>query len=247
MEGSGLKVSRSTAVMELTVLMRLTASAPPALAAPPVTGRLGVRFDSNEYASSGRLRIAEVLPLGPAAVTGIKVGDTIVSVDGQRLTPASNLDDRLQHTIGKRVALGINSGGPDREVVVRPVNLATEKGLLYRSWVEQTRAMVARLSNNRLGYAHMPDMSAQSLDQLFIDLDLSVENLPTGARLGVGSAVIEVTEPPHTGCGKFAERFGIDARKFVNSPEGKELRLRGLNAKVVQPGVIRAGDTVRKL
>jgi MOSC domain-containing protein YiiM len=95
--------------------------------------------------------------------------------------------------------------------------------------------------------AHSKDRWELAGDQLFIDLDLSVENLPTGARLGVGSAVIEVTEPPHTGCGKFAERFGIDARKFVNSPEGKELRLRGLNAKVVQAGVIRAGDAVRKL
>ena len=95
--------------------------------------------------------------------------------------------------------------------------------------------------------AHSKDRWALAGDQLFIDLDLSAENLPTGTRLGVGSAVIEVTEPPHTGCGKFAERFGIDARKFVNSPEGKELRLRGLNAKVVQPGVIRVGDIARKL
>ena len=147
-------------------------SAPPGQATPPFTGRLGVRFDPSEYAKSGRLRIAEILPLGPAAVAGnIAIGDEIVSVDGQRLTAATNLDDRLQHTIGKRVALGISSSGKEREVVVRPVNLTTEKGLLYRSWVADMRAMVARLSNNRLGYAHMPDMSAQSLDQLFVDLD----------------------------------------------------------------------------
>jgi tricorn protease len=69
------------------------------------------------------------------------------------------------------VVLGVSSGGADRDVIVRPVNLATEKGLLYRDWVEHNRAMVARLSNNRLGYAHMPDMGQPSLDQLFIDLD----------------------------------------------------------------------------
>ena len=74
-----------------------------------------------------------------------------------------------------------------------------------------------------------------------------MENLPTGARLGVGSAVIEITEPPHTGCGKFAERFGIDARKFVNSPDGKRMRLRGLNARIVRPGVIRVGDVATKI
>jgi MOSC domain-containing protein YiiM len=95
--------------------------------------------------------------------------------------------------------------------------------------------------------AHSADRWALAGDQLFIDLDLSADNLPPGARLGVGSAVIEVTEPPHTGCGKFAARFGTDAAKFVNSPEGKQLRLRGLNAKVVAPGVIRVGDIARKL
>jgi MOSC domain-containing protein YiiM len=83
-------------------------------------------------------------------------------------------------------------------------------------------------------------------DQLIVDLDLSHDNLPAGTRLSVGSAVIEVTEQPHTGCKKFVARFGLDAMKFVNTPEGRRLRLRGLNAKVVTPGVIRAGDRVRK-
>ena len=84
-------------------------------------------------------------------------------------------------------------------------------------------------------------------DQLIVDLDLSEENLPPGARLAVGSAVIEVTAQPHTGCKKFVERFGPDAFKFVNAPERKTLRLRGLNAKVVRPGSIRVGDVVRKI
>jgi hypothetical protein len=84
-------------------------------------------------------------------------------------------------------------------------------------------------------------------DQLFLDLDLSKENLPPGTRLAIGSAVIEVTPQPHTGCKKFVARFGLDAMKFVNSPVGKQLCLRGINAKVVQPGVIRVGDEVRKV
>jgi hypothetical protein len=83
-------------------------------------------------------------------------------------------------------------------------------------------------------------------DQLFIDLDLSAANLPPGSRLALGSAVIEVTAQPHTGCGKFMARFGAEATRFVNSPVGKQLRLRGINAKVVKPGVIRVGDVVRK-
>jgi MOSC domain-containing protein YiiM len=82
---------------------------------------------------------------------------------------------------------------------------------------------------------------------LYIDLDLSADNLPPGARFTLGSAVIEVTEEPHTGCRKFAARFGADAVKFVNSPEGKQLRLRGLNARVVAAGVIRVGDVAMKL
>ena len=84
-------------------------------------------------------------------------------------------------------------------------------------------------------------------DQLFLDLDLSVTNLPPGTRLALGSAVIEVTDLPHTGCGKFVSRFGVDATKWVNSPVGRELQLRGINARVVQSGTIRVGDVARKV
>ncbi len=84
-------------------------------------------------------------------------------------------------------------------------------------------------------------------DQLFIDMDLSAENLPTGTRLAIGDAVVEVTAQPHTGCNKFSARFGTDAMRFVNSPIGKELRLRGLNARIVQAGKIRVGDIVKKI
>ncbi len=84
-------------------------------------------------------------------------------------------------------------------------------------------------------------------DQLYADLDLSEENLPAGTRLEVGTAVIEVTAQPHTGCKKFMVRFGRDALAFVSTPVGKQLRLRGLNAKVVQPGTIRMGDNLKKI
>ena len=83
-------------------------------------------------------------------------------------------------------------------------------------------------------------------DQLYVDLDLSYENLPPGTRLEIGSAVIEVTAQPHTGCGKFLRRFGIDAQKLINSTDGRELNLRGINAKVVVAGTVRAGDEIRR-
>ena len=91
------------------------------------------------------------------------------------------------------------------------------------------------------------DRWALAGDQLFVDFDLSEANVPPGTRLAIGSTMIEVTAPPHLGCKKFSARFGPDAMKFVNSPEGKALHLRGINAKVIQPGVIRAGDVVKKV
>jgi hypothetical protein len=84
-------------------------------------------------------------------------------------------------------------------------------------------------------------------DQLFVDLDLSVDNLPAGTRLAVGTAVIEVTAEPHTGCVKFSSRFGNDAHRFVNTKLHGHLRLRGLNARVVEAGTVSPGDTIRKL
>lgn len=84
-------------------------------------------------------------------------------------------------------------------------------------------------------------------DQFYVNLDLSVENLPTGTRLALGSAVIEVTSMPHLGCHKFVARFGKDAMKFVNSPLGRELHLRGINARVVTQGSVSVGDAVRKV
>jgi len=95
--------------------------------------------------------------------------------------------------------------------------------------------------------AQLPDRWSLAGDQLFIDLNLGPANLPIGTQLAMGTAVIEVTSPPHTGCDKFKARFGHDATLFVNSPAGRELNLRGINAKVVRPGTIRTGDAVKKL
>jgi MOSC domain-containing protein YiiM len=82
-------------------------------------------------------------------------------------------------------------------------------------------------------------------DQLYVDLDLSEEALPAGTQLAVGTAVLEVTADPHTGCAKFRARFGPASIRFVNGAEWRHLRLRGVNAKVVEPGVVRRGDAIR--
>ena len=84
-------------------------------------------------------------------------------------------------------------------------------------------------------------------DQIYVDLDISEANLPAGTRLALGSSVIEVTPEPHNGCVKFASRFGNDAHRFVNTKPFRHLRLRGLNAKVIEPGTVSSGDTIRKL
>lgn len=82
-------------------------------------------------------------------------------------------------------------------------------------------------------------------DQFFVDLDLSVDNLPVGTRLRIGTAVIEVAAKPHTGCAKFRERFGMAATRWIN--QSKEQRRRGLCAMVVEDGVVRTGDSISKL
>lgn len=84
-------------------------------------------------------------------------------------------------------------------------------------------------------------------DQLYVDFDLSEDNIPPGTRLAIGSAIVEVSAVPHTGCDKFSARFGVAALKFVNSPAGKLLHLRGINTRIVQPGIIRVGDIIRKI
>jgi hypothetical protein len=137
--------------------------------------------------------------------------------------------------------------------------LHLEEGLVGDSWIRRASSKTAdgsphpdmqlNIMNARVTALVAQDKSRWHLagDQLYLDMDLSAENLPAGTQLSIGSAVIEVTPPPHTGCKKFVSRFGLDAMKFVNSSVGRDLRLRGLNAKVVQPGVIRIGNVAKKL
>lgn len=147
------------------------ASGPPAQ--PPFTGRLGARFDRAAYDAGGRLVLSEIIAQSPlATATDARVGDALVAVNGTRLTAASNIDSLLAYTIDRRLTLRLaGAGGVERDVVLRPVNAATEKALLYRQWVESRRAYVAKASNGRLGYVHLFDMGQGSLDQLFLDLD----------------------------------------------------------------------------
>jgi len=84
-------------------------------------------------------------------------------------------------------------------------------------------------------------------DQFYVDLDLSLANLPPGTRLQLGSAVVEVSEVPHRGCVKFAARFGAQALRFVNTGPGRDLSFRGINTRVVVPGIVRRGDQITKL
>lgn len=139
-----------------------------------VVGKLGVRFDRREYEQNGRLRVTGVIPLGPAAVSGLKAGEFVLEVDGSPIAAGVNLDALLGHKINRRVELAVASdatGANRRTVAVRPVNQATEKNLLYRQWVEEKRAYVTKTSGGRLGYVHMFDMSEGALTQLYLDLD----------------------------------------------------------------------------
>lgn len=142
--------------------------------------------------------------------------------------------------------------------VLREGRLTTREGLEGDNWrqrmvgravdVEPSTDNQVTLMNVRVVRLLDDDETRWPLagDQLYVDLNLSEENLPPGQRLRVGEAILEVSALPHTGCKSFAERFGVDAMRFVNSPEGKQLHLRGINARVVQDGVIRTGDRVVK-
>jgi C-terminal processing protease CtpA/Prc len=163
-------------------------------------GRLAVDFDRAEYTAGGRLRVASVVPLGPGILGGLGAGDYLLQVDGHAVDAGTNLDALLDHTVGKRIALSVAASptAAPREVIVKPIDQATEKALRYRQWVEQRREYVAKASGGRLGYVHMFDMSAGALAQLHVDLD--AEN---HARQGV---VIDV----RNNNGGFVNVYAID-------------------------------------
>lgn len=179
---------------------------------PAVTsGRIGLMFDPAAYWDQGVFKVSEVVPLGPAALSGkIAVGDYLLAVDGHALTAASNLDALLADHIGKETVLAVasNASGKDRhEVQVKPVNSAELQQLVYNSWVEHNRALVAKLSNGKLGYVDLPDMSEASLQELY-----NAINAVNGTREGV---VIDI----RNNYGGFVNAYALDTlarRPYLN-------------------------------
>ncbi len=147
----------------------------------------------------------------------------------------------------------------DAREVMELADLDVAVGLVGDTWQDRPSArsgdgkahpdMQITLMNSRVAnlVAQSKDRWPLAGDQLFADLDLSKANVPVGTRISVGAAILEATDQPHTGCEKFAARFGIDALKLISSATGKELQLRGINLKVVQSGEIKPGDPVKKL
>jgi hypothetical protein len=157
---------------------------------------------------------------------------------------------------GGRVDLIVRRPAENAREVLTEARLDRAEGLLGDTWRTrpggrasdgspnpdlQLTVMSSRVAALLAGRADRWQLAG---DQLYVDLDLSQANLPPGTRLTLGSAVIEISQPPHLGCRKFAERFGQDALRFVNSAEGRLLRLRGVNAKIVVAGTVRVGDAV---
>jgi hypothetical protein len=164
---------------------------------------------------------------------------------------ASPPDDGMLEMIVSRPAINT------REVLADGV-LDTIAGLIGDTWGKRGSSrtkdgsphpeMQLTLMNTRVVDLVSGDRAHWPLagDQLFVDLDLSVENLPPGSRLSVGEAIIEVSTLPHTGCDKFVGRFGLEAMKFVNSALGRQLNLRGIHARVIRGGRVRIADRLRK-
>ncbi len=210
-------------------------SPPQGSGSAPATGRLGLRFDREEYERAGALRVTEVIPLSPAALARIKPGDYLIAVDGTPITARTNLDQLLSYQINRRVVITVaasSAGSDKREAVLRPVTGATERGLLYRNWIEENRAYIARISNGRLGYVHMLDMSSGSLSQLYVDLDADnqkYEGVVIDMRNNNGGFVnvyaIDV----------FARRsyFSMTPRGFSTAPSRTVLGQRALEAPTI--------------
>ena len=147
----------------------------------------------------------------------------------------------------------------DAREVMELADLHVEIGLVGDTWQDRPSIrsgdgkahpdMQITMMNSRVAdlVAQSKDRWPLAGDQLFVDLDLSKANVAPGTRISVGEAILEATTQPHTGCKKFAERFGVEALKFISEPTSRELQLRGINLKVVQGGEIRPGDAVKKL
>jgi MOSC domain-containing protein YiiM len=166
---------------------------------------------------------------------------------------AAGLDEILQSPAARgTVELIVRRPAEDEREVLDEGVLDLHEGLVGDRW--HRRATPNRDTQLTLMNARTIDLIAGSRerwplagDQLYVDLDLGFENLPAGTQLAVGDALIEVTAEPHAGCAKFSARFGTDAVKFVNKSPGRELRLRGVNTRVVTSGAVRIGDAITKL
>jgi len=147
----------------------------------------------------------------------------------------------------------------DDRVVADAVMADLEHGIVGDTWLDRGNSRTADGAADPLAQVTVMNSRAALLmagsrermplagDQIYLDLDLSVDNLPPGTVLDFGEAALEVTAAPHTGCSKFAARFGVDALRLTADPDGRQLRLRGINARVVRRGEIRAGSRVRVL
>jgi MOSC domain-containing protein YiiM len=150
------------------------------------------------------------------------------------------------------VELIVSRPRPGARDVLEHAQLDLSAGMVSDSWgmrvAEPDLATQLTIMNARVIALIAQDRARWPLagDQLYVDLDLADENVPPGTQLEIGGAVIEVSAEPHLGCGKFVARFGVDAMKFVNSPLGRQLHLRGINARVVRAGAVRVGDRARK-
>jgi hypothetical protein len=140
----------------------------------------------------------------------------------------------------------------DRRIVLEVCEMSVERGVHGDNWPLKGRpdvnAQVLLMNARAIELlARTPDRWALAGDQLYVDLDLSEDNLQAGQRLALGSAILEVTPKPHRGCAKFAQRFGKEALAFVNSPQGWQLHLRGICTRVVQSGTVKVGDRIVKV
>ena len=179
-------------------------------------------------------------------------------LDSQMLL--AGLDEvRRSPTDAGEVRLVVRRPQPGRREVVAAATLDTVAGLVGDTWLSRGSRHTPDGSADAEAQVTVMNIRAAALvaggdsdrvplagDQLYVDFDISVDNLPSGSLLAVGDVVLRVSAKPHTGCAKFVERFGADAMRFVNSPTGRRLRLRGMNTRVVTPGTIRVGDAVTK-